>query len=162
MKIQGVGFAILLLVLSACATKRQEVVINGQTFVVPEPVSAERVPNPVKVLESAGAIPEDGARKGSYAIDGYWYANGRFPSSPENEAVGAATQSVVKSFPDRKAMEAYLSKDASAMGDDYHRVLIGEDEPFYMIITGMMGENGAIFDVDIDQVASLIRAEERK
>lgn len=144
-----------------CGPREQKITINGATVTIPAPVPADKVPNPVEILKAAGAIPGEGAAKGDYAADGYWGAYGKFPSSPENEAVGAATQISVKSFPDRESMERILSTDGSAVGDDSHKVLIGKSKTFYAIITGMIGDGGIIFDVDLNQVASRIDAELR-
>ena len=144
-----------------CGPREQKITINGTTVTIPAPVPADKVSNPVEILKAAGAIPADGATKGDYVADGYWIAQGRFPSSPENESVGAATQITVKSFPNRKAMEEAISKDGSAMGGDSQKVLIGKNKPFYIIITGMMGGSGVIFDIDINQVAARIDAEIR-
>lgn len=144
-----------------CGPREQKITINGTTVTIPAPVPADKVPNPVEILKSAGAIPSEGATKGDYAADGYWVANGNFPSSPENESVGAATQISVKSFPDRDSMKKVISTDGGAVGDDSHKVLIGKNKPFYAIITGMMGGSGIIFDIDINQVAAKIDAEIR-
>lgn len=144
-----------------CGPREQKITINGTTVTIPAPVPADKVANPVEILKAAGAIPGEGAAKGDYAADGYWVASGRFPSSPENESVGAATQISIKSFPDRDAMEKVISTDGGAIGGDSHKVLIGKNKPFYAIITGMMGGNGIVFDIDISQVAARINAEVR-
>lgn len=144
-----------------CGPREQKITINGTTVTIPAPVPADKVSNPVEILKAAGAIPGEGSTKGDYAADGYWTAYGKFPSSPENESVGAATQITVNSFPDRDTMEKVISTDGGAIGDDSHKVLIGKNKPFYAIITGMMGGSGIIFDIDINQVAARIDAEIR-
>jgi hypothetical protein len=58
-------------------------------------------------------------------------------------------------------MEEVISTDGGAMGGDSSKVLIGKNKPFYVIITGMLGESGVIFDIDINQVAARINAEIR-
>ena len=58
-------------------------------------------------------------------------------------------------------MEQNISSDLGAVGDDYNKILIGKNKLFYATITGMAGENGAIFDIDINQVAAKIDAEIR-
>ncbi len=144
-----------------CGPREQKITINGTTVTIPAPVPADKVANPVEILKAAGAIPGEGAAKGEYSIYGYWVASGDFPSSPGNETVGAATQITVKSFPDQNAMEQNISSDLGAVGDDYNKILIGKNKLFYATITGMAGENGAIFDIDINQVAAKIDAEIR-
>ena len=144
-----------------CGPREQKITINGTTVTIPAPVPADKVANPVEILKAAGAIPEEGAVKGDYSADGYWGAYGKFPSSPENESVGAATQISVNSFPSREAMEKVISTDGGAMGSDSSKVLVGKTKPFYAIITGMIGESGIIFDIDINQVAARIDAEIR-
>ena len=152
---------LLVLATSGCGPREQKITINGTTITIPAAVPADKVPNPVEILKAAGAIPGEGATKGDYAADGYWVANGKFPSSPENESVGAATQISVKSFPDRDSMEKVISTDGGAIGDDSHKFLIGKYKPFYAIITGMAGGSGIIFGIDINQVAARIDAEIR-
>ncbi len=144
-----------------CGPREQKITINGTAVTIPAPVPADKVPNPVEILKAAGAIPGEGATKGDYAADGYWGAYGMFPSSPENESVGAATQITVKSFPSREAMEKVISTDGGAMGSDSSKVLVGKTKPFYAIITGMLGSSGVVFDIDINQVAARIDAEIR-
>jgi hypothetical protein len=154
MKKPALILPILLLSVIGCSPKPQEITINGIPFTVPKPVPADKVSNPVEILKAAGAIPGEGAVKGEYAAAGYWTAFGKFP--------GAHTQITVNSFPNRKAMEENLANDGNAVGSDTHKVLIGKEKPFYVVIIGMVGLNGgATFDVDLEQVANKIGAEVR-
>ncbi len=153
--------SLLVLATFGCGPREQKITLDGTAFTIRRPVQADKVPNPVEIVKAAGAIPEDGATKGHTAFDGSWYASGRFPSSPENESVGASTGIIVRSFPSRKELEEALANNQDAVGDDSNTVLIGKGKPFYVVITGMLGENGVIFDIDLNQVAALINAEVR-
>lgn len=125
---------------------------NGTTVQIPAPVPAERVPNPVEIVRQAGATPDDGAAKGNYSADGYWTAAGKFPSSPENQQVGAYNQFTVNSYPDRNSLEKGL---AQIQTDDTHKVLVGKDRPFYAVIVGFAD---GTFDVDPAAVGDRINA----
>lgn len=128
---------------------------NGTTMQIPAPVSADRVPNPVEIVRQAGATPDDGATKGNYSADGYWTAAGKFPSSPENEQVGAYNQFTVNSYPDRTSLEKALANNSTAITDDTHKVLVGIDRPFYAVIIGF---GDGTFDVDPAKIAVRIKA----
>ena len=146
-----------------CGPREQKITISGESFTVPAAVPADKVANPVEILQAAGGIPENGSMKGEYRLDGHWVANGRFPSSPENESVGAYVMIQVLSFPSREAMDKFISGDGSviSMTDDGTKVLIGRNKPFFAIITAMASVDGPVFDVDVSQVAARIDAELR-
>jgi hypothetical protein len=138
-----------------CGPREQKITINGTTVTIPAPVPADKVSNPVEILKAAGAIPEEGATKGNYAVDGYWTAYGEFPSSLENQQVNAANTFTVNSYPDRKSLEKALANDNTAVTDDSHKVLVGKDRHFYAVIVGFAD---GTFDVDPAAIAARINA----
>lgn len=130
---------------------------NG--FKSPSSIAADKVENPVQILLQAGAIPDNGAIKGEYSADGYWFARGAFPASSEgNKQVGAYTQFYVNSYPSRQLLEKAIIQNADAITDDYHKVLIGNKRYFYAVITAIGGTNGPEYDVNPEAVAAKLNA----
>lgn len=130
---------------------------NG--FKSPSSIAADKVENPVQILLQAGAIPNNGAVKGEYSADGYWFARGSFPASSEgNKQVGAYTQFYVNSYPSRQLLEKAIIQNADAITDDYHKVLIGYNRYFYAVITAIGGANGPEYDVNPEAVAAKLNA----
>jgi hypothetical protein len=146
---------LLSLVTLGCGPREQKITINGTAFTISAPVPADKVSNPVEILKAAGAIPKEGATKGNYVFGGYWTAYGDFPSSPENQLVNAANTFTVYSYPDRKSLEKALAENSTAITDDSHKVLVGNNRNFYAVITGYADGS---FDVDPAAVAARINA----
>ncbi len=115
-------------------------------------VQASRVPNPVDLVRQAGATSKPGAQKGEYSIAGYWKAEGEFPASSEDNNLAFNDTIDVYSFPSMKDRDEHV---ADKQTDDRHKVLIGIQQPFYVIVT-MYGSDG--FDVDPSIIADRLNA----
>jgi threonine dehydrogenase-like Zn-dependent dehydrogenase len=117
-------------------------------------IAATPAPNPIDLCRKAGAEPDmDNATKGLKLDIGGWLGSCRFAeqASEGNASVGAFTQLSVYTYDNRKQLEEALSTNPNATTDDGHKVIVGNDQNFYAVVTGLAD---GTFDVKPEDVAA--------
>lgn len=119
-------------------------------------IAATPAPNPIELCRKAGAQPEmENANKGLKLDIGGWLGRCKFKekASPGNASVGAFTWLTVYTYDSRNQLEEALSTNPNATADDGNRVIVGNDQNFYAIVTGLAG---GTFDVNPEDVATAL------
>lgn len=118
-------------------------------------------PNPIDLCRQAGAIPEqENATKGLALDIGGWLGSCRFEqqAKPGNASVGAYTQLTVYTYESRAELDDALTNNPNAITDDGNKVIVGNEQNFYAIVTGLAD---GTFDVDPQDVATALNGELR-
>lgn len=117
-------------------------------------IAATPGPNPIDLCRKAGAEPDmENATKGLKLDIGGWLGSCRFAeqASQGNASLGAFTQLSVYTYDNRKQLEEALSTNPNATTVDGHKVIVGNDQNFYAVVTGLAD---GTFDVKPEDVAA--------